>query len=296
MRAIIRERRVIQGLQSASGLERVGDFYFVIGDDACNLFRLDLDFNIVGTTRLFEINARDGERIAKMAKPDIEALCGVEWHGARELLCFGSGSKSPARDMCYRVDVTNPASPQNVRAVALTALYDALRANRNIVGANRLNVEAASCTHNTLSLFQRGNISGINARIEYDLRAFMQFLDAPSPLPVPRITTFALPEIQKRHAGFAAALTWHDSIFFAASVEDTDNEIDDGATLGSFIGEIVADELRWIAVVEQDSETAPVKIEGLGLLSAHDNSFRFVAVTDDDAGLSEILQIELTDR
>lgn len=292
MRATIRERRVIQGLQSASGLERVGNFYFVIGDDACELFRLATNFNLVGATRLFESNARQNERIAKKAKPDLEALCGVEWNGRRELLCFGSGSKSPARDVCYRVDVTNPASPQNVRAVSLTALYDALRARSEIVGAHQLNFEAASCTHNALALFQRGNISGNNVAVEFDLRAFMQFLDAPnSPPPVSRITSYALPHIQNRRAGFSAATHWNDSILFAASVEDTDNEIDDGATLGSFIGEMRAQELKWLSVVEQNGEIAPVKIEGIALGHASQDYFELMAVTDNDNGTSEFLEI-----
>lgn len=294
MRARILERRVVQGLQSASALERVGDFYFVIGDDARDLFRLDLNFNIVGTTRLFASNTSPHERLAKKIKPDLEAVCCVQANGKRELLCFGSGSKSPARDVCYRVDVTNPASPQNARAVALTALYDALRANSEIVGAHQLNLEAAACTPDTLSLFQRGNISGMRTRAKFDTHAFMQYLDAPTaPLPTPTLTHFTLPKIKKRHAGFSATIEWKDSILFAATVEDTDNEIDDGATLGSFIGRIDAAELRWIAVVEQNGEIAPVKIEGITLLDAHDNMFQFVAVTDNDDGESEILHIQV---
>lgn len=292
MRALIHKRCVLYGLRSASALERVGDFYFVIGDDACDLFQLDLNFNLVGTTRLFESNTQ--ERIAKTSKPDLEAICCVEWNGMRELLCFGSGSKPPTRDVCYRVDVTNPASPQNARAVALTALYDALRANSEIVGAHQLNLEAASCTSDTLSLFQRGNISGKNARVEFELAALMNYLDAPNSLPsIVAIANYALPQLKNRRAGFSAATTFQDSFLFAATVEDTDNEIDDGATLGSFIGRIGADELRWIAVVEQNDEIAPVKIEGITLLDAHDNSFQFAAVTDNDEGESEILQIQV---
>lgn len=127
------KRRWLKGLQSASGLERVGDFYYVIGDDSATLVRLDLQFNVVGRTRLFEAAVREGERIAKLAKPDLEAMCFIEWSGRRELLCFGSGSKSPARDVCFRVDVTDPMTPQNVRVVVVTGLYDSLRVNPDIV-------------------------------------------------------------------------------------------------------------------------------------------------------------------
>lgn len=294
MRATIRERRVIQGLQSASGLERVGNFYFVIGDDACELFRLATNFNLVGATRLFESNARQNERIAKKAKPDLEALCGVEWNGRRELLCFGSGSKSPARDVCYRVDVTNPASPQNVRTISLSALYHAFRAAREIVGTQTLNLEAAATTQDAILLFQRGNISGHNTVTQIELGAFMKYLDAPNEMPPSaRVSHYELPYIKNRRAGFSAATVFDHSIYFAAAVEDTDNEIDDGAKFGSFIGRIDANKLQWIAVVEQDDEIAAVKIEGIAIQNVRANHVELVAVTDDDEGPSEFLRIEI---
>lgn len=294
MRANLVKRRWLKGLQSASGLERVGDYYYLIGDDSPTLVCLDLQFNIVGTTRLFEASVGKGERIAKLAKPDLEAMCCVEWNRRRELICFGSGSKSPARDVCFRVDVTDPASPRNVRAVVLTGLYDSLRANPGIVSTQTLNLEAAAATGDTILLFQRGNISGCNAVIEFGLNEFMQYLDAPKSFPpAARVAQYVLPQIQARHAGFSAALTWDDTILFSASVEDTDNEIDDGATLGSFLGMIREKQLQWVLVVEQNGHMAPVKIEGITLLTAREGYLQIAAVTDNDEGTSELLEIEI---
>lgn len=294
MRAIIRERRTIHGLESGSGLEHVGDYYFVVGDDSPDLFILDAQCNLIGAVRLFASNVPAGARIPKNDKPDLEAMSLVEWNGRRDLLCFGSGSKSPQRDVCYRVDVTDPASPQNVRSVPLTALYDALRANPAVVSTQKLNLEAAATRRDTFLLFQRGNISGVNTAMAYDLRAFMTFLDAPtSPPPLPRVLTFSLPKMKNRHAGFSAALAIDDSIFFSASVEDTDNEIDDGATLGSFIGRIDGSDLQWTCPVEQNQDIAPVKIEGISVLESRTGYLHLIAVTDNDEGDSEILDIEV---
>lgn len=294
MRAEIQERRVLMGVQSASGLERIGDFYFVVGDDSPNLLRLDAGWDLVGQTRLFETEARDGERIAKMSKPDLEAMCGVEWKGRREVLCFGSGSKSPARDVCFRVDVTDAAMPQNVRAGSLTGVYDALRANVEIVGAHTLNVEAAAATQDRLMLLQRGNISTLNVVMEYELPAFMEYLDGSAGAPpLARMTTYSLPLLYTRWAGFSAAGTFGAGILFAASVEDTDNEIDDGATLGSFIGYIENEGLVWVCVVEQDGMVAPVKIEGIAMTQNEAGMIEIVAVTDNDEGASERLVIRL---
>lgn len=300
MRATILERRTIHGLQSGSAIERVGDFYFVAGDDSADLFRVDRVWNIVGRTRLFETEVTDGQRITKAIKPDLEGMTVVEWSGRRELLLFGSGSKSPARDVCFRVDVTEPTKPNNVRRVDLKPLYDTFRSNKRIVGTQKLNLEAASSTDKALFLFQRGNISGINAFIEYRLDEFLAFLDDPVNIPQSHVRALTLPSLQNRVAGFSAAFNLANSnqILFAASVEDTPDEIQDGPTLGSFVGLLdlnvpEAANPVWCIPVQMESSLAPVKIEGLTLESFNGNSYEILAVTDNDEGDSEFLRIEI---
>lgn len=293
MQAIILERRVLDGVQSASGLERIGDFYYVIGDDSCDLFRLDAQWNVVEEIHLLDSVSHARGRIAKMHKPDLEALCALEWQGRKELLCFGSGSKSPVRDVCFRVDVTDPTAPMNTRAVPLGTLYDALRANREIVGEHTLNIEAASAAGDSIYLYQRGNISGINAVIGYERRALMDYLDGIRAAPSPGIRSFTLPQIGTRLAGFSAAAGYQAGTLFAATVEDTDNEIDDGETLASFIGTIAGNDLRWVLPVLEQGQVARVKIEGLTLLAARQDRFELAAVTDNDAGSSEVLLVRV---
>ncbi|WP_430233144.1 DUF6929 family protein [Nitrosomonas communis] len=294
MHASIRNRIILQGLQSASGIERIGNYYYIVSDDSPDLYRLDLCWNVVGTARLFPSDIRSGDRIPKAIKPDLEAMCLVEWHGKQELLCFGSGSKAPTRDICYRVDVTDPTSPQNMRPISLTALYDILRADPTILGTQKLNLEGATTTRDAVLLFQRGNISGINALMQYPLATFMNYLDGSISLaPIPQVSTFTLPKISNRYAGFSAALTWNDSILFAASLEDTDNEIDDGVTLGSFIGMLQGKEILWVVPVESNGSIAPVKIEGIAILQVQENLLEIACVTDNDMDASEILRIEI---
>ncbi|WP_090693794.1 hypothetical protein [Nitrosomonas sp. Nm34] len=95
MRASLRSRLILQGLQSASGVERIGNYYFIVSDDSPDLYRLDLSWNIIGTTHLFSSDIHPGDRIPKAIKPDLEAMCLVKWHGKQELLCFDSGSNPP---------------------------------------------------------------------------------------------------------------------------------------------------------------------------------------------------------
>jgi hypothetical protein len=176
----------------------------------------------------------------------------------------------------------------------MTALYDTLRANAEIVGAFKLNLEAAAVTADEILLFQRGNISNLNIASHFPLDSFMRYLDDPAiPAPLPRVVAYALPELRSRRAGFSAAATWRDSIVIAASVEDTENEIDDGPILGSYVGLLESDRLVWISLVEHNDAIAPVKIEGIAVTSAEPPVLYLAALTDDDEGNTELLAIEL---
>ena len=108
---------------------------------------------------------------------------------------------------------------------------------------------------------------------------------------------FSLPVLRGRRAGFSAAVVLNASqILFAATVEDTDNEIDDGATLGSFIGLMERDEtwrVPWVIPVEAHGEIAPVKIEGIACQAFADAQCKIFAVTDADGEPSEMLEIDI---
>ena len=80
---------------------------------------------------------------------------------------------------------------------------------------------------------------------------------------------------------------------FAASVEDTGNEIDDGPTLGGFIGMMRGKEILWVVPVELNGSIAPVKIEGIAILQVQENLLEIAGVTDNDADASEILCIKI---
>ncbi|MCG3139524.1 MAG: hypothetical protein HDKAJFGB_00401 [Anaerolineae bacterium] len=298
MRAQIQKRQTLDGALSASALERVGDFWYIIGDDAPALYRLDDAFQNVGAIPLTPAATHDNARTPKAVKLDLEAMTTVVWRGRRELLLFGSGSQTPTRDFGFRVDVTDAAQPRVTTQIALTALYNLLRKQPQLVGAQKLNLEAAAATTDEIFLFQRGNIADHNALAAFDRASFMAYLEQPTrAAPSPRVTRFSMPSLQKRKAGFAAATSVNDSqILFAATVEDTDNEIDDGATLGSFIGLLTREptwRIAWVVPVEWQDKIAPVKIEGLALKQFAGAEIILYGVTDADGAPSEILEIEI---
>jgi hypothetical protein len=302
MRATIRHREALSRMLSASALERGDTVWYVVADDSPDLYCLDNSFQVVNTLRLVDTEHKRGERVAKQSKLDLEAMTLVERQGKRELLLFGSGSKRQTREFCFRVDITQAHAPRLIQMVSLSPLYDTMRNNSQIVATQQLNLEAAASTRDTLYLFQRGNISGHNSISAFDLNAFYAFLENSAPLPVPRVYAFALPQIQNRSAGFSAAFVLgRNEILFAASVEDTPDEIQDGPTLGSFIGVLQLEDTiekgfgipRWILPVQDAQGIADVKIEGIALKYRDDVSMQIYAITDNDTSESEILEIEI---
>jgi len=293
MRVRIRHRQTLPEALSASALERVGEYWYVIGDDASVLYQFDDAFQHCRALPLTPARAPSNARSAKNAKFDLEAMTAVEWQGQLELLIFGSGSQTPTRDFCFRADLSNPRAPRIHAPIALTTLYDTLRDS----GVARLNLEAAVATLTEIILFQRGNSADNNALIAFDRATFMAYLAEPTrALPQPRITAFALPQLYNRRAGFSAATLLNATqILFAASVEDTPDEIQDGPTLGSFIGLLQAQpewRMQWVAPVRARDEIAPVKIEGLACEKFTREAQLIYAVTDADGAPSELLRID----
>jgi len=295
-------------IESASALERTDQSWWLIGDDAYDLQRLDDNFEMIGKLNILDKPTPDAKKAEKKVKADLEAMARVQWKGHDELLLFGSGSKVSLRDKCVRVDISDPVAPKLIDTISLTALYDVLRAEPRMIGLQKLNLEAATVAGDNILLFHRGNIAGVNGIASYAKAAFMEFLDRKGALPLPPlqiVTSIELPILQQRHSGFSAAVTLSDSVLLvAASVEDTPDEIQDGPTLGSYIGLLERKksnpldwQLRWCAVIEANGVTAPVKVEGISLkrLDSMDE-MTVIAVTDSDGGASECLEIRVTPK
>ncbi len=99
MELSIETERIVAGLPSGSGIAKHGELYFAIGDDSPFLFTLDQEFQVIDQMLIID-NPPSEYRIKKDDKPDFEAM---ELINDNELVVFGSGSKSPERDIFIRI-------------------------------------------------------------------------------------------------------------------------------------------------------------------------------------------------
>ena len=275
----------IDKIPSGSGIVKSGDNYYVIGDDSPFLFSLDKDFNTILKTPLLDsVNFLD-ERIIKVEKPDFEAL---EMVGEKELVTFGSGSKSPERDVFAHILLKDSIT---VEKYDISNFYNNLR-KLPIFKDSELNIEATAFHNNQIFLFNRKK----NLILKFQYKALLSYIKEERDFPKPEIKQYSLPKINGIEAGFsgATALLGEPRIIFTASVENTDNAYDDGEILGSFIGMInisnntISEVFTYCEIPNYE---ANLKVESVTVYEEiAPGKTKVVLITDDDRGNSIILE------
>lgn len=272
-------------IPSGSGITTYKGNYFAIGDDSPFLFTLDQDFNIIKRIQLIE-KAHADKKFSKPKKPDFETL---ELINDDEIVIFGSGSKSPQRDVFIRVLLTDPVS---IERYNLTELYQNLK-NMPLMQNSELNIEATAYHNNQLFLFNRNK----NIIFQFDYDKLLHYLKGETMMfPMPTAYSFNLPKINHIEAGFSGAtvLKSASKIIFTASVEHTDNAYDDGEILGSFIGiidlsnNVISSSFDFCMVPQHNNK---LKIESVAI--DNENSIgntSLLLIADDDKGSSTILK------
>jgi hypothetical protein len=290
----IENRLIIPELLSLSGVEIIGKDIFVTGDNLPNLYKINEKGKILKSFTLIPKTEFEGGLMPKHLKPDFEGMCKVKFESGYFLLIFGSGSKSPQRDVLF---VVNPEDKMDVKKHSLFDFYSHLRIQGNISSAD-LNIEAALYYEGKILLFNRGN----NFIIEFTLEDLFQHLENKNSFttggsnynPVFKFYQIFLPVLKNIPAGFSGADIFEDRIIFTASVENTFNWVDDGEVLGSYLGFISLKNLKDkytppCKLIEENGEILKLKIESVAIKKVSPNGTELILVSDSDGGNSEII-------
>ena len=278
----------LKGVGSASGMAMHNGNYFVVGDDTPFLFLVDTQFQVIKKWLIYPADTTVA-KIPKSVKPDFEALENI---GDSVLLIFGSGSKSPQRDIFIKI---HPENPDSVETHSLIDFYNHLK-SQQVLRDKELNIEGVAVRKNRMYLLNRTP----SVVFEMDYNAFLRYIAEGSPMPEVRATSYNLPSIGGTKAGFSGvtSVSYIPYLIFTASVEVTDNSINDGAILGSFAGTILLedDELTSsIKTIQLDTGDKPVKVESIGVETIHsDRHITVILVTDSDGKESMIYRCKMT--
>jgi hypothetical protein len=277
---------------SASGIEHVGDEYFVVGDNSSWLYVLDRSFNMSSKFSLGTYAADDRGVITKSKKHDFEAMTKISWKGKLYLVVFGSGSKKPHRFEGIIIDLQEK---NTLRTFSIQKLYDHIRDEAKLE-PSELNIEAAAEVNGKLYLLNRGK----NKLIVMNVEHFMEFIHQKSAKLKLKVYSIDLPEINDIRAGFSGAAgdQEHNRIVFTASVEDTDDWVRDGEILGSYLGVIDLENIQQhyrpetVQLVGKDKREK-FKVESITIVESQGEKMNCVLVTDNDGLNSELLTISI---
>lgn len=273
----------LEKIPSGSGIIKSGEVYYVVGDDSPFLYSLDRDFKTISKTPLLD-PVDFSERILKSEKPDFE---GMELIDKNEIVVFGSGSKSPQRNVFLRILLEEPL---RIEKYDISDFYSKL-IHLPIFKDSELNIEATAFRDNQLYLFNRRP----NLILRFEYKDFLAYLHDGIDFPQPEIRQFSLPKINGIEAGFSGATALMDEpkIIFTASVENNQNAYEDGEILGSLIGILdisdntISESFEYCHI---PNAGANLKVESVTVhKEISSGETKVVLVSDDDKGNSTLL-------
>lgn len=279
----------LENIPSASGIAKFGQDYFVIGDDSPYLFRIDKNFDLISKTLIHSKEKMIGSTIPKIGKADFEAM---EMVSDDELLIFGSGSKSPERDVCIFVEIGEEVKHEEY---PISQFYNYLK-SLEIMKNHELDIEALAFSGEQLHLFNRGR----NIIFSFSYLEFRNYCKTGGNFPIPKTQLFSLLKIYGLEAGFSGAtsFTGFPYFIFTAAVEDAPNAYDDGKILGSFLGILKFENGKFgddFLVIKIPDPGFPLKVESVVIDKViSSNEMDLILVTDHDGKPSQILKMRIT--
>ena len=259
--------RRLSFLSAASGLVRVRERLYVIADDELHLGVFGVD----GAEPLRLVRLLDGDLPAsakkrKARKPDFEALLllpASDQSPDGSLLALGSGSR-PNRfvgalaSLDARGDVRGAARP-----VDLKPLYADI-----FERFDKLNIEGAFVSGESLVLLQRGTGAGASAAIRYDLAEVMAWLAGrrPGALPACSVRRVDLGAANGIAFAFTDGAALADGAWvFSAVAEDRDDSYDDGPCVAAAIGVCGSDDVvRSLELLEPTRKVEGIEASQVG--------------------------------
>jgi hypothetical protein len=284
------EKEPIDEVPSASGIEKIGNIYYLIGDNSPWLYQMSNSSTVLRKVLLTQQDELVDGVIPKSKKHDFEAMCALKWNDKTALFLFGSGSKWPSRNtgICVFTSENN-----GIKTYDLTDFYLQLMDEAKI-DEEELNIEAAATLDDKIYLFNRGK----NKLISFKVEDFIAHLEKKKEKLKIKSISVDLPEINGISAGFSGATTDENNkgLIFTCSVENTSDWVNDGEVLGSFIGYIDTDEMHHhvqpeAILITDKNEPLLVKVESVTIDSQNNQDYFLSLVTDSDGGISEWLKV-----
>lgn len=284
-KSLLEEVKTFPSYPSASGIEKLNNEFYIIGDDAKNLLILDSSLNIIDSISLFPFSE---QRIPKSVKADLESISITK---DNKLLLLGSGSASPYRNTGWHIYPTK----KEKYFIHLDTFYQRLILN----GIKELNIEGSCTIPGGLLLANRGNKNYPKNKLILTSDNFWENQkDAP-------ISTISI-GINKDSTKFSGVSGMcysnnSDQLILTVSTENTHNNVDDGAIGKSYLWIVknMSSKKKWKAInpdkiidlEDLDHQFKGQKIESVSIAKETSGFLHLILVADNDNGASTIFKV-----
>lgn len=285
------DKRELMNFPSASAIDFYNDKLYVTGDDARNMIVLDKSYTVLDSISLFPGTSL---RIPKKEKNDLEASTIFQYNNKAYLLVSGSGS-TKEREVFFLFPLDSPVTYDRIDA---HAFWQSLRTH----GLDSVNIEGLATMDDKIIFANRAHRR--QPHNHFIVLKDIALLDSAGNAS-PHILHLELPNEEQIIKG-VSGLVYEpslDLLLFTASVEETDNAIEDGTIGDSFLGyvknfsakakdkTVAADALLNLPAIHPDFDGE--KIESVCVESAGGDELILHLVADNDDGTSTLFKISL---
>ena len=282
-KAEIQSYTKLKNFSSGSGMAFYNNHFYLVGDDDPFLVKANREGEILQKWQLWDSSDVQDGRIHKKVKPDFEAISLFPYKNDTLLLVFGSGSKSPKRDVILAFHPQR----ENIDTLEGKAFFAWLKETTGLTN-DETNLEGAAYHNGILYLFNRHN----NTLYSIPAKGFNSFMETGLTNSL-QVTTnhYILPVYKNDTARFSGAsyLKEKNALLFSASIETTDDWVKDGQILGSYFGWIHIDSLSnyhptCLPLLYKNGTRFEGKVEALHGFAKNENNLQVFFITDDDDG------------
>lgn len=281
----------LKNFASGSGMAFYHPYFYIVGDDDPYLAKLNENGEILQRWQLWDTTDVQNDRIDKKVKPDFEAVSLFPYQQDTLMLIFGSGSKSPRRDVIFTFD----PKKEKIDSLNGKSFFAWLKKTAHLTN-KEINLEGATYHDGYLYLLNRHN----NAMYKLPESGLKHFIENNSTEKLRlKEYKFELPVYQNDTARFSGAsmLAEKNQILFSATIETTNNWQDDGKIVGSFMGTIDLNKLDNQSpfcepILNKDTSRFKGKVEALHGITKNEN-LKVYFITDDDDGTTGWGEIQM---
>ena len=274
------DSKIQQNYPSGSTITYLNNHFYIMGDDASEMFVLNEDLKSKPSIPVFEKG--ENLRTPKATKADIESSYTAQIDGKELIVLLGSGSLTPHRDTAY---VVNPEDSKVVR-IDYSTFYNQLRKTFPL-----LNIEAATIIGDELALGIRANTSFPDNYIAL----------ASSNLQLPVFKRKILLELPVENTGISGMDydEKNDILFVTFSSEATANNYEDGQVGESYLaivlaaqGQLKSDVLKIKCLYKLSDLSIDFSYQKIESVSLVKGKRELLLVADDDLGETKLFRMK----